>query len=113
MSDGTKVDSFPLSAVVPYEAQPRESDDAILLNNVVRDDSSTTSAISLVHEFGVRDALAAHHECVTAVNAELEGLLCMDVFRIVDRGSLTTKENALCGRIIRSFKNVGTRSERF
>lgn len=113
MSDCAKVKSFPLSAVIPYEAQHHGSDYASLLRNVVREGSGTTGAIHLVDDLGVCDPRTTHPECVAGVKSELGALISRDVFRLIDRRNLPTKANLLGGHIIQSAKNEAMTSERF
>lgn len=111
--DGTKVKSSPLLAVIPSEAQPRDSDYASKFLNMRRDYGGRNSAIHLDDEFGVGYPPVAHPEFFAAVKAELESFLSRDVFRLIDHGKFLTKAKLLGGRILRCVKNVGTTREDF
>lgn len=103
---------LPLSAVIAAEAHARHSDYSRIMRNVVRDENCTTSAIHLVDKFGVTDTRATHPKCVTAVKAELEGLLSMDVLCLNNLRNPSSEVNLLGRNINHCVKNVCTKRER-
>lgn len=98
------VRAFPLYAVMPTETREEESDYERPLRAVVQDRNPPLTHIHVVDEFPVSRPRESHSECIVAVEAELNGLLSRDVFKLVQKGDLPPKANLLTGCIIWCIK---------
>lgn len=99
-TDGQKHKAFPTDAVIPPEAQARDTDFTSNLLSLAPASDTSPSSIHVLEEFQVSVERASHRDCVPSVQRELEGLISGGIFKLVDNYNLPVSANLLGVSII-------------